>query len=43
MLKKLLTILLLCALPLTGAMGEIVSLSADGAPGLRSICHGKRL
>ena len=35
MLKKLLTILLLCALPLTGAMGEIVSLSADGAPGLR--------
>ena len=35
MLKKLLTILLLCALPLTGATGEIVSLSADDAPGLR--------
>ena len=34
MLKKLLTILLLCALPLTGAMGEIAALSADNAPGL---------
>ncbi len=34
MLKKLLTILLLCALPLCGALGEIAALSADNAPGL---------
>ena len=34
MLKKVLLVLLLCALPLGGAMGEIVPLSVDAAPGM---------